>query len=73
MRYLDRYWSISVQSIPKRSVKIYDNSAKIYDNGAKCVATVQKSVITEEPIKFDVGKRECKFSQQKETNMVVEI
>ena len=24
--------------------------------------TVQKSVTTEEPIKFDVGKRGCKFS-----------
>ena len=27
------------------------------------VTQVQKSVTTEEPIKFEVGKRECKFSQ----------
>ena len=25
---------------------------------------MQKSVTTEEPIKFDVGKQECKFFQQ---------
>ena len=46
--YLDCDWSISVQLIPNRSAKICNNGAKI--------------VTTEEPIKFDAGKRVCKFS-----------
>ena len=32
------------------------------NNNEKSVIAVQKFITTEEPIKFDVGKRECKFS-----------
>ena len=51
-------WSISLQLIPNRS--------------AKSVTAVQKFVTTEEPFKFEIGKRECKFLT-KQTNIAGKI
>ena len=64
--FLDWNWSFSVQLIRNRSAKIFNNSAKICNNSAKFVTA-------EEPIKFQIGKRECKFFQQNEQTWSVKF
>ena len=52
-RYLNCDWSIQL---------ILNKSAAICNNSEKSVIGVQKFVTKKEPIKFDVGRRGCKFS-----------